>query len=499
MKKFKVFALIVLSITFKLNAQVNPLDSAYIWDQSMMWNSTKFVNDYNIFGPFNPNAVNQAGGTAWQNGRVTELTWGNTDILQGNILSTIGTLTELQKLILTGSHNLTGNIPHEIGNLTNLKQVSLNETGLTGSIPNEIGNLINLENLSLGYYPYSYNGLSGYFPHSMRNLAKLKTFWLVNSSVEGNIPGSWGLLDSLEMINITHNNKFGGLLTDSLCLSNSLVGIDIRGSQFYGKLPDCLPYIPTIVGITINGCFFTDTIPPSIINPPRIFLVEAENNKFSYLPLIPINSKVHFDDLIGNQFQFGDFENNYFNGCWNCIGAIAPQDSVWSVLDTTVLINTNVILNSIVTGQYNTYHWYKNGVLVGNNGSGLWEIPNVQHSDSGVYTCDVTNAYITVLTLNRLPITLHVVNALGSNEIANTNLLPEVFPNPFKQTLTVKLKSTLTEPTTLSLINASGKIVMQAKTNVSEYVFNTEQLPAGLYLLKAETGRSVATVKVNKE
>ncbi|MEJ2126990.1 MAG: hypothetical protein P8X84_05740 [Candidatus Bathyarchaeota archaeon] len=38
-----------------------------------------------------------------------------------------------------------GNIPSELGNLTNLHALNLHTNQLTGTIPLEIGNLINLE------------------------------------------------------------------------------------------------------------------------------------------------------------------------------------------------------------------------------------------------------------------------------------------------------------------------------------------------------------------
>ena len=263
------------------------------------------------------------------------------------------------------------------------------------------------------------------------------------------------------------------------------------------------------VNITKNH--FSGTIPASICNyhpyissPPFEFY--AAHNDFTNIVFIPAisNFNVVIEDMSYNKFQFGDFENIYLNGgCWNgCIGVIAPQDSVWSLLDTTVLKNTTVTLNATVTGQYNTYNWYKNGTLLGSNNIGTWIIPSVQHSDSGVYTCSITNQYITPsrnLILDRWPITLHVVNSLNSIEITNTNLNPEVFPNPFNSVLSVKFKKTTGEPATISLLNSTGKTLMKITTTGNEYTFNTEKLAKGLYLIKVETGKTVALQKVTKE
>jgi len=44
---------------------------------------------------------------------------------------------------------LTGSIPPELGNLTNLTWLDLGKNELTGSIPSEIGNLTNLSILNL--------------------------------------------------------------------------------------------------------------------------------------------------------------------------------------------------------------------------------------------------------------------------------------------------------------------------------------------------------------
>ena len=83
--------------------------------------------------------------------------------LTGSIPSEIGNLTNLTELNLYGNQ-LTGSIPPEIGNLTNLTYMNLGSNQLTGSIPSEIGNLTNLFGLSLGY-----NQLTGIIPDEICN------------------------------------------------------------------------------------------------------------------------------------------------------------------------------------------------------------------------------------------------------------------------------------------------------------------------------------------
>ena len=98
--------------------------------------------------------------------------------LWGNCLSIENTTG-----LYLSNNELTGPIPPEICNLTNLESLYLNDNQLTGPIPSEIGNLTNLIYLDL-----SHNQLNGSIPHSMGNLTNLTRLFINDNQLTGEIP-----------------------------------------------------------------------------------------------------------------------------------------------------------------------------------------------------------------------------------------------------------------------------------------------------------------------
>ena len=67
-------------------------------------------------------------------------------------------------VLILNDNELSGPIPPEIGNLTNLTTLDLHSNQLTGEIPPEIGNLTNLTTLNL-----TDNQLTGIIPNEICN------------------------------------------------------------------------------------------------------------------------------------------------------------------------------------------------------------------------------------------------------------------------------------------------------------------------------------------
>ena len=140
--------------------------------------------------------------------------------LTGQIPAELGRLTYLEAIYLQNpntvcnsedecrdvderEHNrLTGPIPAELGNLSNLEQLMLFGNQLTGEIPLELGNLTNLEELLL-----SENNLSGEIPAELGNLSNLEQLWLDENQLTGGIPSELGSLTNLKWLWL-HSNSF---------------------------------------------------------------------------------------------------------------------------------------------------------------------------------------------------------------------------------------------------------------------------------------------------
>ena len=83
-------------------------------------------------------------------------------------------------------NDLSGQIPPELGQLENLRELGLQNNGLSGQVPVELGQLTKLEELSLRD-----NKLSGQIPTVLGQLRKLKELVLYNNALSGGIQCSW--------------------------------------------------------------------------------------------------------------------------------------------------------------------------------------------------------------------------------------------------------------------------------------------------------------------
>ena len=125
--------------------------------------------------------------------------------MRGELPAELGSLTDLRQLALW-SNELTGAIPPELDNLTMMENFAVGGNQLSGEIPAWPANFKNLRELHLpsnrftgpvprwvGQLPLSRllignNRLSGEIPSELRNLSNLQSFWLGGNELTGCIP-----------------------------------------------------------------------------------------------------------------------------------------------------------------------------------------------------------------------------------------------------------------------------------------------------------------------
>ncbi|KAL2967345.1 hypothetical protein AAZX31_16G171100 [Glycine max] len=125
-------------------------------------------------------------------------------------------------------------VPKWIFKLKKLVSLQLLDTGIQGPIPGGIRNLTLLQNLDL-----SFNSFSSSIPDCLYGLHRLKSLDLNSCDLHGTISDALGNLTSLVELDLSHNQLEGNIPT-SLGNLTSLVELHLSYSQLEGNIPTSL-------------------------------------------------------------------------------------------------------------------------------------------------------------------------------------------------------------------------------------------------------------------
>ena len=179
------------------------------------------------------NGDNWVDNTGWLGSPGTECSWEGVTC-NGN------SITE----ITLRFNRLTGSIPPELGQLSQLTYLSLLFNQLTGSIPPELGQLSQLTKLIL-----SSNQLTGSIPPELGQLSQLTKLILHSNQLTGSPPSELGQIPNLISLSLERNQ-----LTDSIPDLIEYLGIPPK--LVYVPIPPPLTVasFATIHGTVIDSC-----------------------------------------------------------------------------------------------------------------------------------------------------------------------------------------------------------------------------------------------------
>ncbi|XP_008240709.2 PREDICTED: probable LRR receptor-like serine/threonine-protein kinase At4g36180 [Prunus mume] len=185
----------------------------------------------------------------------------------GPILASIGESMPNLQILSLRSNSFTGCIPLSLCGLSALHILDFSHNNLSGNIPHCVGDLSYLKSESTDYYPYGYlgrfelvskgrvlvydyisilylvtsidlsdNKLSGEIPMGLTSLINLGTLNLSMNHLTGNIPANIGNLESIETLDLSLN-KLSGSIPQSMVNLTFLNHLNLSYNNLFGKIP----------------------------------------------------------------------------------------------------------------------------------------------------------------------------------------------------------------------------------------------------------------------
>lgn len=184
-------------------------------------------------------------------------------------------MVSLQQFRVGGNPYLTGEIPAQLGLLTNLTTFGAAATGLSGVIPPTFGNLVNLQTLSL----YE-TEVFGSIPPELGQCSELRNLYLYMNKLTGSIPPQLSKLQKLTAL-LVWGNALSGPIPAELSNCSSLVVLDASANELSGEIPGDLGKLAVLEQLHLSDNALTGTIPWQLSNCTSLTALQLEKNELS--------------------------------------------------------------------------------------------------------------------------------------------------------------------------------------------------------------------------
>ncbi|XP_039166956.1 probable LRR receptor-like serine/threonine-protein kinase At3g47570 [Eucalyptus grandis] len=253
------------------------------------------------------------------------------NLLSGAIPSNLGNLQNLVLLSLS-QNNLRGTIPSFLGNLTKLIKLDLYENNFYGQIPSHLSNCRSLIQLDL-----SYNNLSGPMPPQLIGLSSLAIILNLSCNhLTGILPTEVGNLKALTALDIS-NNLLVGEIQSSLGDCIALTLLRMGGNFFHGSIPQSFKWLEGIGELDLSQNNLSGQIPAFLAIFHSLKLLNLSYNKFEgMLPCEGVFKNATSTSIIGNNELCGGLPEFHLP---ICISKSSKSRKIHMVILSTYVIS----------------------------------------------------------------------------------------------------------------------------------------------------------------
>jgi Leucine-rich repeat (LRR) protein len=246
---------------------------------------------------------------------------------------------------------------------------------------------------------------------------------LNDNKLEGTINDSVRLLTRMEEFNL-RKNKLTGKMPQNIGALIKLKKLDLSGNKLDSEIPANIGQLADLTYLDISENLLSGNVPPSLAQLGKLETLLLNDNQLANLPTLTGLTLLKRLGVENNLFLFGDLEPNAgFISNATVRFTYAPQAPINEQRTIQAVFATALTMTVQTTGTNNRYQWTKSGVNVGTQSTSTeFRIASLAYTDSGAYSCKVTNARLPNLTLLRRNLTL-VVNQPNLSNIDSLALV----------------------------------------------------------------------------
>ncbi|XVF18715.1 hypothetical protein REPUB_Repub11eG0046700 [Reevesia pubescens] len=200
----------------------------------------------------------------------------------GLIPNALGNLRHLEWFQINNNHLTTELTTHEwsflssLANYKNLRTLDVSQNPLNVILPNSIGNL----STSLLQFSATGCGLKGNIPLEIGNLSNMMLLELGNNELSGSIPTMIGGLRNIQSLHL-FTNKLQGSIPENICGLKRLYELDLSSNKLYGSILECLGNLTSLRYLYLGSNKLSSAIPSTLWSLKDVIELDLSSNQLS--------------------------------------------------------------------------------------------------------------------------------------------------------------------------------------------------------------------------